>query len=77
MLFRASLSEQKEWVKSLGYFGVIIGQLVGGTVVGLGVGWLLWKKLGLPSWTPMATTLLGVTAAFYRINQLTQSDSKE
>jgi F0F1-type ATP synthase assembly protein I len=72
MLLRPDL--QQEWVKSLGYFGVIIGELVGATAVGLGAGWLLWKKAGLPSWTVMVTASVGVAAAFYRINKLTRSE---
>jgi F0F1-type ATP synthase assembly protein I len=64
----------KEWIKSLGYFGVIVGELLGGSIVGVGIGWLLWKKAGLPSLTILVTSILGLSVAFYRIYKLTQRD---
>jgi F0F1-type ATP synthase assembly protein I len=73
VLFGARLPP--EWVKSLGYFGVIIGELLGGSAVGLGLGWLLWQKAGLPSITLLFTGMAGLGAAFYRIYKLTQRDT--
>ncbi len=72
MLIRVHLPQ--EWIKSLGYFGVIVSELVGASAVGIGLGWLLWKKAGLPSVTILFTAMLGLGVAFYRIYKLTQRD---
>ncbi|MBS1963362.1 MAG: hypothetical protein JST04_14195 [Bdellovibrionales bacterium] len=48
-------------------FGVTLGQFLGASAVGVGFGWLLWKKAGFPWWTLLVGALLGLGAASYQV----------
>lgn len=64
--------EERNWVKSLGLFSLIISDLAGCTLLGVGGGYCLTHYLGAPSWVLMLTTLLGLILAFYRLIQFSK-----
>lgn len=57
-------------LQQFGMFGVVLGQFVGASVVGVGLGWALWKKAGFPWWTILLTSLFGIYAASYQVIRL-------
>lgn len=64
--------EKESWVKGVGLFGVITGELLGASFVGIGTGYLLWKKVGLPWWSLLVCSLVGLGVAFYRLYLISQ-----
>lgn len=42
-------------------------ELVGATSIGLGLGYLAWKKAGFPWWVLLVTSVLGLAAAMVRV----------
>lgn len=68
--------EASNWVRSLGYFSVILGDIAGCTGVGVGVGYLAWKKWGAPGWILLITSSAGLTLAFYRLYRMVLRDSQ-
>ncbi len=65
--------DEREWVRSLGLFWVIIADLIGCTGAGLGIGYLAFRKWGAPWWVLLITTLAGLGLAMYRLNIMAQS----
>ena len=59
------------WVKDLGLLGVIVGDMIGYSGAGVGLGWLAYRKWGAPWWVLLLTSLAGLVLAFYRIYQMT------
>ena len=60
--------EKKDnWLNALGLSGVIIGDIVGFTGVGIGLGYLFWKKLNAPWWVFLLSTIIGLILAFVQI----------
>jgi hypothetical protein len=62
------------WAKGLGLFGVITGELLGASVIGIGTGYLLWKKVGLPWWVLLVCSVAGLSVAFYRLYLISRKD---
>jgi len=54
-------------LQQFGMFGIVLGNFVGAGGVGIGLGWLLWKKAGFPWWTILVMSLLGLYAASYQV----------
>ena len=54
-------------LRQFGMFGVVLGQFLGSSGVGVGLGWYLWKKQGFPWWTILVTAGLGLVAASYQV----------
>jgi F0F1-type ATP synthase assembly protein I len=48
-------------------FGVVLGQFLGSSAAGVGLGWVLWKKAGFPWWAILITAGLGLYAASYQV----------
>jgi len=74
--------DRAEWVKTLGLFSVIAADLIGYTAVGVGLGYLAWKKAGAPWWVLLLTSMASLALAFYRVYLVSQklfsdSDSGE
>jgi len=65
------------WAKSLGLLTVVTGELIGCTGIGAGLGYLLWKKVGLTVWSEIVLTLLGLTLAFYRIYEISKKEMND
>jgi F0F1-type ATP synthase assembly protein I len=66
--------DKESWAKGLGLFGVITGELLGASVVGIGTGYLLWKKLGFPWWVLLVCSIAGLSVAFYRLYLISRKD---
>lgn len=54
-------------LEQFGVFGLVLSQFAGASAVGIGLGWVLWKKAGFPWWTILVTSLLGLYAASYQV----------
>ena len=63
-------------MRSLGYFSVIVGELVGFTGTGVAVGYFAWAKWGAPWWVLLLTSLAGLTLSMYRLYRMTQREFK-
>ncbi len=67
-------SSQKNALKSLGLFFVVLTDLVGYTGVGVAIGYYLWAKQGAPWWVLLLTSMLGLGLAFYQVYIVTKND---
>jgi F0F1-type ATP synthase assembly protein I len=67
--------ENETWVKSLGIFAVILGDLIGCTGAGVGIGYWAWKKWSAPWWVLLLTTMAGLTLAMWRLYRITQNEN--
>jgi hypothetical protein len=65
---------EQNGLKKFGLFAVIVGDLMGYTGAGIGLGYLAWNKLGAPWWVLLITTLAGLSLAFYRVYQISQRE---
>lgn len=54
-------------LKQFGMFGLVLGQFLGASGAGVGLGWLLWKKAGFPWWILLVTAGGGLVAASYQV----------
>jgi hypothetical protein len=61
-------------LKKLGLFTVIIGDLMGYTGAGIGIGYFAWTKWGAPWWVLPLTSIAGLSLAFYRVYQIAQRE---
>lgn len=59
-----------EWLRALGVFGLIIADLVGFSCAGVGLGWTLYRYLGLPRLGIPVLGLLGLVLAFVQIQRV-------
>lgn len=59
-------------LKKFALLAVIVGDLAGYTGAGVGLGYLLWEKLGAPWWVLLLCSLTGLSLAFYRLYLLSQ-----
>jgi len=48
-------------------FGFVLGQFLGASGAGIGIGWLLWEKAGFPWWTVLLMGAVGLVAASYQV----------
>lgn len=64
--------QNREWVRTLGIFSVIVTDLVGYTGAGVAVGYFAWKKWGAPWWVVLLSSLAGLALAMYRVYQVSQ-----
>jgi F0F1-type ATP synthase assembly protein I len=71
MLPRANL---QRWTKGLVLLYAITSEILVSTGIGVGVGLLLWKKAGFPSWTMIVSSMLGLTFSFYRLILFSKKD---
>jgi len=69
--------DRKNWAKSLGLLAVITADLLGCTGAGVGIGYWLWKKKGMPWWVLLLFTMLGLVAAFYRLYVISNRDMND
>lgn len=53
--------------RQLGMFLLVLSTFLGASGVGVGLGWLLWKKAGFPWWVVLITSLLGLYAAVVQV----------
>ena len=60
-------------LRDFALFGLIVGDLLGYTGAGIGLGWWLWKKLGVPWWIFLVTTGAGLYLAMTRIYKRSRS----
>ena len=65
-------ADKNPW-KSLGLFAVIVFDIVGYTLGGIGVGYGL-EKLGLPSWGMAVTGALGFSLAMYQVYLISKKE---
>jgi hypothetical protein len=62
------------WMRSLGYFSAIMGDLAGFTGAGVALGYFAWKKWNAPWWVILVTTMAGLSISMYRLYKMTQRD---
>lgn len=62
----------REWVKTLGLFGVIVSELVAFTGAGLFLGYWAWDQHGFPWWILVVSSLCGLVFAFIRIKKVVE-----
>lgn len=67
-------SQKKNWAKGLGLLSVITADLLGCTGAGIGIGYWLWKKVGLPWWVLLFFSIAGLVVAFYRLFEISKKD---
>jgi RsiW-degrading membrane proteinase PrsW (M82 family) len=67
--------DRAQWLRSLGYLSIILGDIVGFTGVGVGIGYYTWKKWNAPWWVLLLTSMGGLTLSFYRLYKMTQRDT--
>jgi F0F1-type ATP synthase assembly protein I len=68
------LKDQEKWAAGMGLFSVITAEILVSTGIGIGAGYLLWKKAGFPIWTMAVLSLVGLCFAFYRIYLISKKD---
>jgi hypothetical protein len=61
-------------LRKLGLFTVIVGDLMGYTGAGIGIGYLAWTKWGAPWWVLLLTSVAGLVLAFYQVYQVSQKE---
>jgi hypothetical protein len=66
--------DQTSWARSLGYFSIIIGEILGFSGAGIGIGYLAWSKWGAPWWVLLLCGMAGLAVSFYRLYRMTQRD---
>lgn len=66
--------QTKNWARGLGLLSVITADLLGCTGAGVGLGYWLWKKVGLPWWVLLACSVAGLVLAFYRLYVISKRD---
>jgi F0F1-type ATP synthase assembly protein I len=66
--------QDNRWAKGLGLFAVVSSEFFVSTGLGVGAGYLLWKKAGFPVWTMGILSVLGLCFAFYRLYLISQKD---
>jgi F0F1-type ATP synthase assembly protein I len=67
-------SDQARWMRSLGYFSIIVGDLVGFSAAGIGLGYWLVKKWNAPWWVLLLTSMTGLCLSMFRLYRMTQRD---
>ena len=65
---------QAEWMRSLGYFSIIVADIAGYSGAGIAIGYFAWKKWNAPWWVLLLTSTAGLTFSFYRLYKMTQRD---
>lgn len=63
------------WLRSLGYFSIIIGDIAACTGIGIGIGYLAMHRWGAPWWVLMISSMAGLVLAFYRLYRMTMRDA--
>ena len=58
---------ERPWADALSLMASISVDLLGYTGIGVGLGYLLWKKAGMPWWVLLLLSLAGLTLGIYRL----------
>lgn len=66
--------ERRLWIRNLGLFSLIVSDIIGYTGAGIGIGYLLWAKLGAPWWVLVLTSTAGLVGAMYRLYLFTKKN---
>lgn len=61
----------------LAVYGVVLSSFLGYTGAGFGLGYWLWKSVGVSWWVMLATTMMGLAFACWSIIRLQQKQEKE
>jgi F0F1-type ATP synthase assembly protein I len=61
-------------LKKLGLLTLIVSELLGYSLAGVGLGYLAWSKFKMPWWILLLSSMMGLGLAFYRINELSKKD---
>lgn len=59
-------------LKKFGLFSVIIGELIGFTGAGIGLGYLAWAKWGAPWWVLLLSSSAGLCLAIVQVYRISQ-----
>ena len=63
--------------KVLGLFSIIVGDILGFTGVGFGLGYLAWKWWAAPRWLMLVGALGGLVLAMWQVYQLSLKLDKD
>ncbi len=55
--------------RQFGIFFLVLSSFLGSSAAGVGIGWLLWKKLDFPWWVILVTSGAGLYAACIQVVQ--------
>lgn len=61
-------------IKKIGLVWVVLGEIVGSSLVGLGVGYVAWAKLNFSVWALVLCPMLGLAIGFYQVYKITQRE---
>ena len=61
-----------EWAKNLGLFSIIIGEIIGYTGAGVGIGYAAHHFAGGPVWLMAPGGVIGLALAFWQINRISR-----
>jgi F0F1-type ATP synthase assembly protein I len=64
---RTPSPKEDSLARQFSLFALVMGQFLGASGAGVGLGWYLWKMRGFPWWTILVTSLLGLYAASYQV----------
>ena len=63
---------ERPWADALGLMASISADLLGYTGIGVGLGYLLWKKASMPWWVLLIFSLGGMSFGMYRLYRRSQ-----
>jgi hypothetical protein len=64
-------------LRDFALFGLIVGELLGYTGAGIGLGWWLWKKQGFPVWVLLLTSVAGLILAMMQVARLSRKSEHD
>jgi hypothetical protein len=61
-------------LRKLGLVWVILGDVVGSTLIGMGAGYFAWYRLHFPVWVLILSPMITLTLGFYHLYKITQKE---
>ncbi len=61
-------------LRKLGLLAVILGDILGYSLAGIGLGYLAWTKLKFPAWVMILSSVMGLFFGFYRLYEITKKE---
>ena len=67
-------NNEDQSLRKMGLIWVVISDIVGFTLAGVGLGYLLWGKLHWSVWVMILFPMLGLGLGFYQVYKATQKE---
>ena len=64
----------EQGLKKLGLLAVILTDIFGYSLAGIGLGYLAWTKLKLPIWVMILSSVAGLVVGFFRLYEITKKN---